>query len=522
MRILAYGNSHDSSWMYYDQATNKLYFFSAEREYNVKHATIRFKDMLFILRDRFGFDPLKNKDDIVIGWQPKLPPLINNELFPTKKQLFTIVNDQYILLDHHLCHILSSLALDDSIESGIAIDAEGDHNWKCMVINNLQDIHNLQFFIPEGNPAIGKLFKYSSAAIKLKKPQITVAEMLQEANQNVGKIMGLQSYGKRDIDFYNRLNEIPIDSKNVPLFTEIFKEEFKDINVYDQMDNFDKVTTTYQFLSDKVVELFDKYMDKNKKIAYCGGCALSTVANDLLISNGYDVTVCPAANDMGLAIGAMKFADRYFNLGIDFSNLVYSYYDDDPDKVMPDKNIKFAAELLKEGEIIAFVNGCGEVGPRALGHRSILMNPAIPNGKDFINEKVKHREWWRPFGGSCIDTSIIKDYTKSDLDYYMLRNFQIKDEWKERLNSIVHVDGSCRLQITNNKDEPLYKVIDEFRNLTGIPAVLNTSYNIGGKPIPNYRKHIMETFRNLDNINYLFYNDKIYIKRNNKIEEYII
>ena len=94
----------------------------------------------------------------------------------------------------------------------------------------------------------------------------------------------------------------------------------------------------------------------------------------------------------------------------------------------------------------------------------------------------------------------------------MLRNFELAPEWKEKLNAICHADNSCRLQVLSNPEEPLYKVIEEFRKLTGIPAVLNTSFNDNGKPIPHYRKHILETYKNLDNIDYLFYDNEIYCK----------
>ena len=94
----------------------------------------------------------------------------------------------------------------------------------------------------------------------------------------------------------------------------------------------------------------------------------------------------------------------------------------------------------------------------------------------------------------------------------MLRNYRINSKWKEKLNSIIHVDGSCRLQILNNKSEPLYRIIEYFNMLTGIPAVLNTSFNDNGKPIPNYKEFIFQTYKNLDNIDYLIYNNNIYTK----------
>ena len=511
MKILAYGLSHDASWVYYDTDTKKLYMFSAEREYNVKHATIRLKDMIFILRDKFGFDPKHNKNHIVIGWLPKLPPLSDPYIYPNKTELYK-VRGNFIQVDHHYLHVLSSLTINDKADIGIAIDGEGDYNRRGMVIKNLHDINRTTFMEIPNNPIVGRLFKLMGRKFKFNHSKLTSAEALQAENQDVGKIMGLQAYGKINDNLYKELSAKEIWMENSKYFENIIERELSKIDLNNRNSNFDSVATIYQFICNNILKIFDQYGNKNELIAYAGGCALSTVANDILIKNGYDIVVCPAANDGGLSLGAMKFADLYFHLNIDFSNITYLYYNDLEQELLSDDNAKIIANLLNKGEIVALVQGSGEVGPRALGHRSLLMNPSIPNGKDFINEKVKHREWWRPFGGSTISTDIIENYKSSDLDYYMLRNFEIKEEWREKLNSIVHVDNSCRLQILNNKEEPLYKVVNEFNKITGIPVVLNTSYNLGGKPIPNYYKYIMETFRNMDNVNFLFYNNEIYTK----------
>jgi len=518
MKILAYGLSHDVSWIYYDTEVKKLYMFSAEREYNVKHATIRFKDILFILRNKFQFDPKNNKDHYVIGWQPKMPPLINKDKYPSKNELYK-VSDNFIQVDHHYLHILSSLVINDNADFGIAIDGEGDYNRKCMIMDNLHDLSKTRFLVPDENPIIGKLFKLMASKFKFNHTNSTLAESLQDTNQDVGKIMGLQAYGKVNDILYKELSQYSLTKENFSNFEYIFDRELSKIDLNDQKSNFDSVTTIYKFLCDAILSIFKNYAPKNKLIAYSGGCALSTVANDLLLKNNYNIVVCPAANDGGLSLGAIKFADLYFKLSIDFSNIIKIYYNDLEEELLSYENAKKIANLLVKGEIVALVQGSGEVGPRALGWRSLLMNPSIPNGKDVINSKVKHREWWRPFGGSTITTDIIKNYKKSNLDYYMLRNFEIKEEWHESLRSIIHKDGSCRLQIIENKDEPLYKIIEEFYKLTGIPAVLNTSYNLGGKPIPNYHKYVIDTFRNMTNVNFLFYNNRIYIK--NKTNEVV-
>jgi len=513
MKILCYNISHESAWMYHDTETKELYFFSAEREYNTKDATIRETDPIKIAEMKFGFDK-KNPEHILVGWVNYWGTFVDKEKanIPETK-LYKKIKDNVFVIDHHFAHILSSVAFNNSLNQGIAIDGQGDHKHTGLVVKNIHDLNNLQFNYLPNDPPIGKLFNIFSADL-IKSKYMTTTDELTDRHRAVGKIMGLQAYGKINQSIYNKLESFEFSLNNLNQFKNYFSEIFSNINVYDENQNFDAVTTLYQFLTNKIVEIFNNNFKAGDNIAYSGGCALSTVANDKLIKNGYNLTICPAAGDMGLCIGMLKFIDLYYNLNIDFSNLKYAYYNDEPNIIIPEKNIKFAAKLLQQNEIIAFVNGAAEVGPRALGHRSILMNPSIENGKDFINERVKHREWWRPFGGSTIDTKIIKNYIPSNLDFFMLRNYEIKDEWQTKLKSICHKDNSCRLQIIEDKLEPLYQVINEFNNLTGVPVVLNTSFNIAGRPIPNYKKHIMETFKALDGIKYLFYNDKIYKKEN--------
>ena len=509
-------DSHDINWTYYDTEERKIYYFLSERECGVKNCSMSVRDIFSYVKQRFNFN-MDNPEHITIMWQcrERYSKLfgIDSNIVPRDKTFIKLDHNKYVV-DHHYAHVLSALAINDSANQGVAIDGMGDWSRRSMVYRNIKDPLNTEIIEVDKQPSFGKCFRQIGAALNIKKNLTELKDYVHFDNINVGKIMGLQSYGEIDNNFYNTLESSGyLYGDNWKKLKSFLKNEFKGIDIYNPNDNFDKIATTYKWLSENIVKVFDRYIYKDEPVVYAGGCALSTVANEYLINAGYKLTVCPAAGDSGLSLGLLKFADLYFNLNIDFSNLVHTSNSDLVEhKDMSIDNIRFAAKVLAEGKIIAFVNGPGEVGPRALGHRSILMNPAIPNGKDFINDKVKHREWWRPFGGSTINTNVIKNYVKSDLDYYMLRNFEIAPEWKEKLNSIVHIDDSCRLQVLTDKSEPLYKVISEFERLTGIPAVLNTSFNDNGKPIPHYKKHILETYKNLDNLDYLFYDDWIYTK----------
>ena len=142
---------------------------------------------------------------------------------------------------------------------------------------------------------------------------------------------------------------------------------------------------------------------------------------------------------------------------------------------------KEVAQLLASGKIIGWYQGHGECGPRALGNRSILMNPALKDGKETLNDRVKHREWFRPFGASILEEKVSDYFDWNQPSPYMLYVMDVLD--KESFPAITHVDGTCRPQTVTPEQEDYYNLISEFENLTGVPMVLNTSLNNGGKAI---------------------------------------
>lgn len=521
MKILCYSTSHDSNFTYYDTEEGKVRYFSIERLNNLKHGECRDSYYLQYARFHFGFDESK---DIVIRTLVPDHHGIDSKSELLENELYHFDAPNMIILDHHYCHVLSCLCLDPSLKKGIAIDGAGNFNRSVEIFDNLNDINSTTFRCPKiqtdtgssmGSMRIGNLFSFLAKTVLKDKFEYRLV------NDQIGKLMGLQSYGKLDMNVYNKCREIGI--AKVKDLKAYFEELFKDFDIHNQNSNFDLVYTCHQFLVDQIKHIFRSCFTTNEKIAYAGGCALSTVTNSQLLDMGYNLTICPAAADSGLSLGCIKFADMYYNLNIDFSNLVYTSEFTEDWEPTSQEVIDFIAKELSENKIIAYTEGPCEVGPRALGHRSILMNPGIKDGKQFINDKVKHREWWRPFGGTCIDTTPLVNYFPSDLDYYMLRNFKIKPEWKDKLNAIVHVDDTCRMQVLHDPNETIYKIIEKFKEITGTPAVLNTSFNISGKPIADNKKYIFEAFKEIENLDYLIYGGKIYTKSSdNKISEYIL
>jgi carbamoyltransferase len=233
-----------------------------------------------------------------------------------------------------------------------------------------------------------------------------------------------------------------------------------------------------------------------------GGVALNSVANGRLVrESGFkDLYVMPAAGDNGTAIGAAFYLHNHI-LGnprtcVHHNPYVGTEYPDPvirnileecklEHQVLPEEALEAkAAELLQLGYILGWFQGRMEVGPRALGNRSILANPTLPDMKDKINAEVKHREAFRPFAPSCSLEDAPKFFEQNVADPFMLKVCNVRPEQRAVLPAITHVDGTARLQTVDPDSNPrYYRLLKAFEKLSGVPVLLNTSFNVMGEPI---------------------------------------
>ncbi|HDY89175.1 MAG TPA: carbamoyltransferase, partial [bacterium] len=164
-------------------------------------------------------------------------------------------------------------------------------------------------------------------------------------------------------------------------------------------------------------------------------------------------------------------------------------------RVKYDNPAPVIAEKLAEGKIVALFQGKMELGARALGNRSILANPLLEDTKGILNDHVKHRENWRPF---C--PSILEEYGNEFFEHivhpgYMVVATKVRDEKVKLIPSAVHVDGTARPQFVSQKTNPYFwKIIEEFRKITDVPVIINTSFNIMGEPIINTPQEAIRCF----------------------------
>ena len=163
------------------------------------------------------------------------------------------------------------------------------------------------------------------------------------------------------------------------------------------------------------------------------------------------------------------------------------------------------AKLISERNIVTIFQGRSEGGPRALGNRSILFDPTDKDGKDFVNE-VKHREWFRPFAGSILEEDVNDwfDLAGRPSSPFMMFAVECKPGVEEKIPSIIHVDGTCRIQtVTEEQNKHFYDLIAAFKELTGVPILFNTSFNLAGDPLVETLVDAVETVLKSD-IKYLY------------------
>jgi len=248
-----------------------------------------------------------------------------------------------------------------------------------------------------------------------------------------------------------------------------------------------------------------------RNVCLAGGVALNSKANGKIQASGIvdKIFVQPAASDDGVALGAV-FApclDGGGRLPMKPLRHVYfgpEYSDQDIEKTLGTYKLRATklqniasctAELLSNGKIIGWFQGRMEFGPRALGHRSILADPRDPEMNSKVNNAVKFREWWRPFAPSLLK-EVAGQYLEHACDSpFMILTNPVRPEMRSVIPSVTHVDGSARPQTVEKEINPLYwNLIYEFGQRTGVPVLMNTSFNLRGEAIVNTPTDAIRTF----------------------------
>lgn len=366
--------------------------------------------------------------------------------------------------------ILSIIKINKKEYSDVLKICSNDKNF----IYNTSNLKSLPTLSPAG------LFASAQGVLNYKEP---------------GAIMGRSSYGK-DI---NKFCDIYKFEDNMffinPLFLhQLMTEEGKD------EDN-----VCYKIQKD-ATNLVLKYLEiiklnfPNKKICLSGGFFQNCMTNYEILKNKYDVFVDPVSHDGGTAVGLAqhiykiktnKEIYQYKNLylSLNYTKCKKDYFESvlikDKKLNLKEVNKEEIAKLLFNNKSIALFQGRAEFGPRALGNRSILFNPCNPFAKEKIN-LIKKREWFRPYAGTILHENKDEwfEFCGKENTKYMSYAVKIKEEKINIIPGICHVDNTCRVQtLKKEENKNFYELINEFKKLTNVPILLNTSLNIAGKPL---------------------------------------
>jgi carbamoyltransferase len=317
-----------------------------------------------------------------------------------------------------------------------------------------------------------------------------------------GKLMGLSAYGKENITIRNYLNEKSvIDNITFLLKKEINISSKEDLS-YETQVKFEK---DYLDLIKPFIEKFNNY----KNIILTGGTGLN-ILNNRKIKNyfkNHNIYVDPMCGDEGNSIGACQHYLYRMTKDHSFNKTDSLYLGPSYNVNLKEKNKivdeNYIVKLLLDKKIIALYQDKAEAGPRALGNRSLLMDPRIKSGK-YIMNKIKGREQFRPLA-CCVLEEYAKDWFDLDYSPYMMYSAHAINSTHEIVPSIVHKDNTCRIQTINKKQNPiLYKILKLFYKKTKVPMLMNTSFNLKGEPIVETPEDAINTFKK-SKINYLYF-----------------
>ena len=495
---------HDSNISYFDGS--EVYYYKSERNYGIKHHGI---DDLWSWREEIkrlwnvNYDDIDEIAIVIDPWRHKLPFIGPNGpcKFPSYEKIFPAIEYDYLpskskvyRVDHHYAHALSCWPVE-IIKSKVqfVIDGYGDYpnSWTVFVDNKICERGYLK-----QNGSLGMSYGKAGIGLGLKS---------NNPYDFAGKVMAYQAYGK---------------------INDIFKEKIKKFDMYNINELFDYnlqsnpkqqtteihndvnwIRTIHEHVGEILLNFFEKFTNKNYDmvISYSGGVAQNVMWNTVLKNKFKNLVIPPHCNDEGLSLGSIEYLRIKNKLPqFKFENFPYRQSDQAPETTPDSNTIKQVVNLLKEGKIIGWYQGNGEIGPRALGHRSLLINPLIRDARNIIN-KIKKREKYRPFGASILKEHV-REYFNTDFENEHMLYVGKTD--KENLESVTHIDKTCRFQSVSEKNGCYYELIKTFYEETGCPLLLNTSFNVNGKPILDNIDNTIEFFKD-SNIDYLVIGNKI-------------
>lgn len=479
---------HDANISIYDG--KKFYYLLLERKENTpKKAGIKIPYEKFVYKDpsnyffstlkeiftKYNLD-IKNIASIAVGDSHWYCTASNQKY--EKINWFSDVCDDVYFIDHHYAHHLSNFSKEDSW----VCDGHGNDLRYSTVFKNNNIKETLK--CPDDGESIGLTLE-------------RLAEEIVGDSFSAGHVMALESLGIVNQKYYEQHKNNSIT--NSLIYSDrnrFFLHWVKNMSQTREREksDYDYVKTLHEITKQIYLKHLKYYFNKEDKFLFSGGVSQSIILNTYFKKNFPNLEITPHGYDGGISLGLLYFLIDKYNYDLPSLNK-FPFIQADEHPGLPSKNtIEKTAEYLAQGKIVLWYQENGELGPRALGNRSILANPLIPDMKEQVNNKVKKRAWYRPYGASVLE----EDYKKYfDLEWespYML--YQANVKVPEKLKPITHFDGTCRIQTVGSKQSIFYELIESFKKITGVPILLNTSFNLPGKPIVGTKNDAKLTFHN--------------------------
>lgn len=412
---------------------------------------------------------------------------------------------------HHRCHAISAFhpsGFEDALV--LTLDGRGEIESTVVWDANLEGLNKMSSF--EYPNSLGTFYG-------------AVTEFLGYRNNNgEGKVMGLAPYGSENEDIEDALRDIielgpeydvsALTSggveKGVERLEEIFDRERNEHGEnFDQWEK-DLAYIVQKLLEEMVKDLVRENIDKtdSKNVCLAGGVALNCKMNKAVMEMPEvdNVFVQPVCNDAGIVLGAgwkdqspddvEPMSDVYWGPSYSNEEVEEKLRKYKLDYSKPENLEREVAEEIADGKLIGWFQRSLEMGPRALGHRSILASPKTEKSRKRVNKYVKNRESWRPFAPSMLEEAADEYLEDAEESPYMIKTFDVKEEKKEEIPAALHPgDETTRPQtVSKEQDERYYGLIKEFEKITGTPVILNTSFNDHGEPIVNTPKQAIKDF----------------------------
>jgi carbamoyltransferase len=455
-----------------------------------------------------------------------------------KHPLYLSRSDKVVSISHHLAHAYSAFAASP-FDQGVVMIVDGVGSYRSDVIEPCPPCDAATALARESE----SYYTFSGSKIEcLKKVWMEpdrgflsdefynmpgLGALYSRASTYIfgdwnkcGELMGLAPYGRPEQ--VKHLLDLADGILQVPRWTADFKQPYVmghgSWEASPAMPHWEDLAWRVQDDTENVLLTRARWLRETtgfKNLCMAGGVALNCVANGRIAREaGFEnVWIQPAAGDDGIAIGCayygyLEILGQSRSFVMDHSYIGRNYSDRDIENATSQLLVRIqttttvaadicreTAKLLAAQRVIGWFQGASEFGPRALGNRSLLADPREAGMKDILNSRVKHRQAFRPFAPIVLAERGQEVFEGEEDSPFMLIAKRVRPEWRDRIPAVVHVDGTARVQTVKEAANPmLYRLLREFEALTGVPVLINTSFNVKGEPIVETPEDAMVCF----------------------------